>query len=183
MLFLEKISQRIQWAKTKKKCPTLHLPTLQLYLARAKVSQNDQKRPFWGLNIHLLLKWKDKKKSAPNIRFVCSQGPVAKEHSFMVFQVFTFSTTILDRSQRPSKSWKLPFWEILQMQTVAKNWSIEGVKYRKDTKHATVWHCFTLLPYLPSLFLLKYQPSLLLISSFPFPWCLSFELSAFYDHP
>lgn len=27
----------------KKKCPTLHLPTLQLYLARAKVSQNDQK--------------------------------------------------------------------------------------------------------------------------------------------
>ena len=50
------------------------------------------------------------------------------------------------------------------MQTVAKNWSIEGVKYRKDTNHATVWHCFTLLPYLPSLFLLKYQPSLLLIN-------------------
>lgn len=52
------------------------------------------------------------------------------------------------------------------MQTVAKNWSIEGVKYRKDTKHATVWHCFTLLPYLPSLFLLKYQPSLLLYQVF-----------------
>lgn len=29
--------------KRKKKCPTLHLPTLHLYLARAKVSQNDQK--------------------------------------------------------------------------------------------------------------------------------------------